>query len=374
MRGRRRHKGLALLLLLLLLACGRSKPLVAVTAPSAIVGNAQMRRGGTTVWVRVWPETILFVGDSLTAVDTTQIVFLDGTSLRLSPRARIAITRFDQEGDTLAFETEMASFEAQAASAHIQIAEAWARVRTESGQVIISMGGETQVVHQGQIVGIGENVPADEVAGAQPFPTFAPARPTTPVPTPQFVVSAPLINAAPSPTVTPRSPTEAPRVLVATPTRRPAFVVRVNCGGSAYTDSHGLQWSADRQYVAGQWGYTGGKIYTSGNAIGNTEDDMLYQSERWGDFFYLFDIPNGRYRVTLHFAELYRDVPQIRQFGVRLEGHWVLSNLDLAATVGRDMAHDESFEIDLADGQLGIEFEKQLDHPKVNAMEIEAIR
>ena len=380
MRGGKGREGLALALLFLLLACNRVKPLVAVTAPAAIAGDAQMRRGGTNAWVRVWPETILYAGDSLYANDSTEITFLDGTTLRLSPGVRIDITRYDPDEETLAFETEMASYEARAASASIQIAEAGARVRTESGQVAVSVGNETQIISRGQTRDVGAGIPLSEIMAAAPSPTTAPP-PTaaatespTPAHSPEFIVSAPLINAAPSPTVTPGPPTATPRAPVATPTRRPGFSVRVNCGGGDYTDTRGLRWSADREYLAGQWGYTGGKVYTSGNGIANTQDDLLYQSERWGDFFYLFDIPNDRYRVTLHFAELYRDDPKVRQFGVRIEGHWVLSHLDLIAIAGRDVAHHASFEVDLADGQLGLEFERQLDHPKVNAIEIAAIR
>jgi hypothetical protein len=153
----------------------------------------------------------------------------------------------------------------------------------------------------------------------------------------------------------------------------PPLIIRVNCGGVQVRDAHGRLWAGDKPYTEGSWGYVGGKVYTTGNEIADTANDIIYQSERWGDFFYLFDVPNGRYRVTLLFAEIYRDNPEVRQFGVRLEGQWKLSELDLVALVGRDTAHVEELTIDLADGQLGIEFEKQLDNPKVNGIIVQRI-
>ncbi|MBI3971118.1 MAG: hypothetical protein HY332_07490, partial [Chloroflexi bacterium] len=74
--------------------------------------------------------------------------------------------------------------------------------------------------------------------------------------------------------------------------------VRINAGGGAYTGSTGLPWSADT-------GFTGGSTYANGNAIANTTDPTLYQSERYGTVSYAFNLPNGTYTVTLKFAEIF---------------------------------------------------------------------
>src|SRR5438067_716157 len=62
-----------------------------------------------------------------------------------------------------------------------------------------------------------------------------------------------------------------------------ATVVRVNAGGSAYTDAQGNSWSADCCN-------SGGNVYSTTASIANTSDAPLYQSERWnsGSFAYTF--------------------------------------------------------------------------------------
>lgn len=83
----------------------------------------------------------------------------------------------------------------------------------------------------------------------------------------------------------------------------------VNCGGSAYTDGLGKLWSADQAYTTGGWGYaTGGSAYSTVDAIANTTDDPLYQSERYvtsGNLEYRFTVSNGTYNVTIKYAEIY---------------------------------------------------------------------
>jgi Malectin domain len=94
----------------------------------------------------------------------------------------------------------------------------------------------------------------------------------------------------------PVAPTAAP--WVAPPTFAP---IRINCGGSSYLDSKGQWWSADDYFQ-------GGDTYSDASRdIAGTVDDVLYQSERFGDFAYAIPIPQdkqGNYDVVLHFAEI----------------------------------------------------------------------
>ncbi len=80
-------------------------------------------------------------------------------------------------------------------------------------------------------------------------------------------------------------------------------IVALNAGGAAYQSGEGIQYLADASsgYVSG------GTAYTTTNAIANTEDDVLYQSERYGNFTYAIPLPNGFYNVVLKFAEIYQD-------------------------------------------------------------------
>lgn len=76
------------------------------------------------------------------------------------------------------------------------------------------------------------------------------------------------------------------------------FPIRINCGGTTVTDAKGQKWSADSFF-------TGGATYsTSAVEIYNTEDDVVYRSERSGTFVYNIPVPLGSYSVILHFAEI----------------------------------------------------------------------
>jgi lysophospholipase L1-like esterase len=148
--------------------------------------------------------------------------------------------------------------------------------------------------------------------------------------------------------------------------------IRVNAGGSKYTDTAGHVWSADT-------GFNTGIISTAGvgTPISGTADDTLYQYQRLDDspapeLMYSFDVPNGDYTVNLLFAENYAPVfaPGARLFDVQMEGVLVLDNVDIYATVGANAALTESVPVTVSDGQLNIEFLHQVEHPIIAGIEI----
>jgi hypothetical protein len=150
-----------------------------------------------------------------------------------------------------------------------------------------------------------------------------------------------------------------------------AFDQRVNAGGPVYIGVDGKRWAADQAYVAGGWGYDTGQVYTTSNAIANTLDDLLYQSERYNVNQYLFTVPNGSYTVTLKFAELFVNNVNLRKFHVAIEGVQVLPNYDVfLAAGGRYVARDETFVTTVADGVLNIVFTSVIPSAKINAIEI----
>jgi beta-galactosidase len=73
-------------------------------------------------------------------------------------------------------------------------------------------------------------------------------------------------------------------------------------------------WIPEQEYKQGSWGYIGGNIYSmKGNtrlSYGSTKDilgtdlDPVYQTQRSGIEQFKFDVPDGEYEITLHFAEL----------------------------------------------------------------------
>src|SRR3954454_10948340 len=74
---------------------------------------------------------------------------------------------------------------------------------------------------------------------------------------------------------------------------------RIDVGAtSPYTSSTGQVWSADTFF-------TGGNLRTDSTPIANTNDQKLYQTERWGLFNYAIPLSNGTYDVRFHFGETY---------------------------------------------------------------------
>src|SRR6266536_1647236 len=135
--------------------------------------------------------------------------------------------------------------------------------------------------------------------------------------------------------------------------------IRVNANGSAFTDSGGKAWSADKAYSSGNWGYD--TIYgaaTTGTGIAGTTDDPLYQSynlfNNWTG--YKFDVANGTYQVTLKFMEDWANAAGQRKFDVRLESTTVLTAFDIFASCGAFTACDRTFSVTVGDGQLNVAF------------------
>lgn len=147
--------------------------------------------------------------------------------------------------------------------------------------------------------------------------------------------------------------------------------IRVNCGGGNYIDAGGRQWQAD-------FGFNTGNSSSHNDPIHRTEDDALHQKSRWdpGDateLAYDFNVPNGNYRVNLHFSESYDPASVIgaRIFSVAIEGEKVLDHIDLFAEAGHDTALIKSFDTIVTDGNLTIDFQhEEIEDPKINAIEI----
>jgi PKD repeat protein len=136
----------------------------------------------------------------------------------------------------------------------------------------------------------------------------------------------------------------------------------VNSGGSAFTAS-------DASYSADSF-FNGGNAASFSNAIANTTDDTLYQSERYGNFSYNIPVTNGSYTVTLKFAEVFWTGAGQRVFHVDMEGTRVLSNLDIYAQVGANAAYDRTFTANVTDGTLNIIFTTVTDNSKVSAIKV----
>ena len=154
-----------------------------------------------------------------------------------------------------------------------------------------------------------------------------------------------------------------------------SFVQRVNAGGEAYTDATGQAWFADQEYITGSlWGYDYGEIASKPDPIANTEDDVLFQSERHGAGGYRFEVPAvGRYRVKLLFAEIVYNEAQKRIFDVTIENEPVIDDLDLFATFGYNVAAAYTFDVEVLDGRLAVKFFSVIGEPTISAIEVTSL-
>lgn len=144
--------------------------------------------------------------------------------------------------------------------------------------------------------------------------------------------------------------------------------LRINCGGEEHRGRAGIVWSRDRFF-------TGGRRIATSVEIASTDDDPLYQSQR--SFArgtirpagYRVPVPSGRYRVTLHFAEIEVKELELRYFDASLEGERVLPR-HIPLRAGFATAAAETFETEVRDGMLDIDFEQRSREPIIAALEI----
>ena len=135
--------------------------------------------------------------------------------------------------------------------------------------------------------------------------------------------------------------------------------------GGAFTAAEGTQYVADDFFDSG-------RIADTSDAITATEDDILFQTERFGTFDYLIPVQNGTYAVTFGFAETYLNSVGARIFDVEIESQLVLENFDIFATAGGENIAISSgpFIVEVTDGLLEIDFIKGLQKQKINAISI----
>jgi hypothetical protein len=144
------------------------------------------------------------------------------------------------------------------------------------------------------------------------------------------------------------------------------FVLAINAGGPTVKAQDGIVYHADTYY-------RGGKTYPREPP---PEPDP-YLTERFddvGDLGYEIPLPNGDYRVTLKFAEIWAKAADMRKFHVDLEGVRVLSDVDIYAKVGPNTPHDVPFMVSVTDGALSLMLTRVKDknNPKISAILIEA--
>jgi hypothetical protein len=156
------------------------------------------------------------------------------------------------------------------------------------------------------------------------------------------------------------SPARATAALVQPP-------IRVHAGSPyGFWDAAGNLWSGDHYFADGT------AVQRGPITITGTNDDYLYQNERFGVTRYSVPVPNGLYTVKLHFAETYEGItgPGQRVFGVRAET-MNLGEIDVfARTGGRNRALVLTHHVRVQDGVLDLRFTSIVQNTVINAFEI----
>ncbi|MDA3927819.1 MAG: malectin domain-containing carbohydrate-binding protein [Prolixibacteraceae bacterium] len=139
----------------------------------------------------------------------------------------------------------------------------------------------------------------------------------------------------------------------------------INCGGDAFNAADGTSYSKDN---------TSGGTYSTDEPISGTDDDALYQSEKYGEgISYNIPMENGMYEVTLMFAEIFQNAPNNRVFDVIIEDDVLISELDIFAEAGKFAAYNKKFKVAVVDKELNISFGKIVENPKISAIKVSPI-
>ncbi|MEP3836429.1 MAG: glycoside hydrolase family 2 TIM barrel-domain containing protein [Algibacter sp.] len=157
-------------------------------------------------------------------------------------------------------------------------------------------------------------------------------------------------------------------------------------------------WIPEQEYTSGSWGYEGGEPFRPKTRFGSlpsseldiidSEDDPIYQTQRVGIQKFKLDVPDGKYVVSLVWAELESDkeheklvynlgndkiseTVSERVFKVSVNGHYVEKNLNLTNEFGAEKAVVRKYEILVLNGEgISIGFEAVKGKPVLNAFQI----
>ena len=145
-------------------------------------------------------------------------------------------------------------------------------------------------------------------------------------------------------------------------------IIRIRAGSTEpFTDSQGNAWLPEE-------GFDGGDTITRDSSIEieNTEDDELYRSEHYSMDSFSRELPNGKYKVKLHFAETFEGIagPGGRIFTFAVNGQ-EFKDFDVWEKAGgAQKAYVETVDVEITDGKLTITFTPQTENPEINGIEI----
>lgn len=149
--------------------------------------------------------------------------------------------------------------------------------------------------------------------------------------------------------------------------------IRIIAQESPYMDSAGHIWKPDRYS-------RNGRLDIGIDKVQGTPDPALYAGERFGNFSYAIPVPEGRYDVTLYFAETHFGPDNVggggigsRIFNVDCNGVALLQNFDIFKEAGGDnRAVSQTFHglRPNAQGKLDLSFIPVKNYASVRAIQV----
>jgi eukaryotic-like serine/threonine-protein kinase len=174
-----------------------------------------------------------------------------------------------------------------------------------------------------------------------------------------------------------KPPVVKPPVAVVKPPA-PKVALYVNCGGGA-VKSDGIDWVADQTYgMDARRGFSWGFIGNGTNGVRHDSPLLrahpVFMDERYGtNLGYQFDVPPGRYTVTVGFAENKFTARNGRVFGFEVTGATPgRQDLDIFSLAGgKDKPYTRAYSITVTAGKpLLLKFFSGKDTPMVNAIQV----
>lgn len=142
------------------------------------------------------------------------------------------------------------------------------------------------------------------------------------------------------------------------------LVYAINSGSTSPATLGGIEYRADRFA-------SGGTTQTISDPIDGTDEDTLYQSERWGNYRYEIPVTDASYSVKLHMVEMFHTSAGSRNFDVTVEGISAVTNLDLFSEAGHDTAYEVTVtDISVSDGAISIQLDGNVDNATLSGLAI----
>jgi beta-galactosidase len=179
-----------------------------------------------------------------------------------------------------------------------------------------------------------------------------------------------------------------------------SFYVLLGAGRYYTNDKLHERWMPARVYSKGSWGTIGGTAfkgtnnrmsYGSDKNILGTDDDPVYQTQQVGIEQFRFDVPDGEYELTLHFAELIggatkealaynldnnhvKEKAEQRVFTVDVNGDVLLNKVNIAAAYGYTTAVSKKTRVSVNGGKgISINFKAIEGKAILNAVQLRQI-